>query len=241
MHHVSRLLPLALATAVAACGGDSNGPQAGFECLGQPLPTTAPASISIEGEILQNVLAPTPEGQAVVTAFRTGDTTTLAVDTSDTPGRYTMSFATGSLPVDGYIRVTDSTHILAYAYPAVPLAANDTQNVQMVSSSEFTTLAYAAGVTPVAGKGFIGVVVRNCAGAPISGAIVTTNPAGTVRYNAGGLPSSSAQSTAADGIAYVANVGPGDVQVQASGGGHTLRAHTINARADAITLTEVRP
>jgi len=70
---------------------------------------------------------------------------------------------------------------------------------------------------------------------------VSSTPAGTVRYNAGGGPSSSATSTASDGIAYIANVTAGNVTVQANASGHTLRQHVVNARADVITLTEIQP
>jgi len=177
-----------------------------------------------------------------VYGFRTGDTTHLAGDTTNTPGQYSLPIPTGGTPVNGYLAISDSGHhIDTYAYPAVPLAADVTENVLMVSRSEFSFLAAAAGITPVAGDGFIGVVVRNCQGAPVAGATVTSMPAGAVRYNAGGGPSSTATATAADGVAYIANVAPGNVTVQATASGHALRQHTVNARANAITLTEIQP
>ena len=231
-----------LAAGLAACGSDSTGPAAGFECIGQALPTTAPALINVTGMVSSNVLSPAPVHGAYVYAFRRGDTTHLAGDTTDTPGRYSVDITTRGTPVDGYLAVSDSGHhIDTYAYPAVPLASNQIENVLMISSTEFTFLAAAAGVTPVAGDGFIGVVVKNCAGTPIAGATVTSSPAGTVRYNAGGAPSSSATSTADDGVAYIANVAAVNVTVMASASGHTLRQHIVNARADAITLTEIQP
>src|SRR5439155_23440210 len=125
--------------------------------------------------------------------------------------------------------------------PGVPLAAAVTGTVLRGSGSEFSFLAAAAGISPVAGDGFIGLVVRNCQGTPMAGATVTSMPAGTVRYNAGGAPSSSATATAADGVAYIANVAAVNVTVMASASGHTLRQHIVNARADAITLTEIQP
>jgi hypothetical protein len=243
MHRTTYTLPFALiAAALAACSSDSSGPTAGFECLGQALPTTAPPLVNVSGMVTANVLSPGPVPHAFVYGFRTGDTTHLAGDTTNTPGQYSVAIPTGGTPVNGYLAISDSGHhIDTYAYPAVPLAADVTENVLMVSSSEFSLLAASAGITPVAGDGFIGVVVRNCQGTPVGGATVTSSPAGTVRYNAGGLPSSTATFTAADGIAYIANVVPGNVMVQATASGHTLRQHTVNARADAITLTEIQP
>src|SRR2546428_12235569 len=243
MHPATRPLPFALiAAALAACSGNSNGPSAGFECLGQALPTTAPALVNVTGMVTANVLSPNPVPHAFVYGFRTGDTTHLAGDTTDTPGRYSVAILTGGLPVNGYLAISDSGHhIDTYAYPAVPLAADVTENVLMVSSSEFSFLAAAAGISPVACDGFIGLVVRNCQGTPIAGATVTSMPAGTVRYNAGRAPSSSATATAADGVGYIANVAPGNLTVQATASGQTLRQHTVNARANAITLTEIQP
>jgi hypothetical protein len=242
MHRATRTLPLAfIAAALAACGSDSSGPAAGFECLGQALPTTAPALITVTGQVKQNALNPNALGGASVFAFRTGDTTTLAADTSNTPGFYSLSISTGGTPVNGYIRVTEGSHIPTYAYPAVPLAGDATENVLMITSTEFAIIAGAANITPVAGDGFIGLIVKNCAGTPIAGATVTSSPAGDVRYNAGGIPSSSATVTDSTGVAYIANVAAGNVTVRATAKGHTLREHVVNAQADAITLTEIQP
>jgi hypothetical protein len=243
MHRGTRTVPFSLiAIALVACSSNSSGPTAGFECLGQPLPTTAPATVSVSGRITQNFTSPTALRGAYVVAFRTGDTTKLATDSSKTNGLYSVSITTGGTPVDGYIRVTDSTrHLPTYAYPPVPLAASETTDVFMPTASEFSFLAAAAGITPVNGDGFIGVLVKDCSGAAIVGATVASTPAGTVRYNAGGVPSSSATATDSTGVAYIANVSAGNVTVQATASGHTLRQHVVNARANAITLTQIKP
>ncbi len=240
MHCATRTLPLALiAAAVAACGS-SNGPDAGFACLGQALPTTAPATIVITGQVT-DIVTHNPVSSAPVFAFRSGDTTTLAADTTNTPGFYSLTISTGATPVDGYVRVVESGHMTTYAYPAQPITRDTLDNISMVTPAEFSLLAGAAGITPQPGKGFIGVLVKDCTGAGITGATVSTTPAATVLYNVAGVPSSSATATAGDGIAYVANVTAGDVTVKASASGHTLRQHIVNARADVITLTEIRP
>jgi hypothetical protein len=238
MIRVLRAIPVALI--VAACGGsDSNGPAAGFECLGQPLPTTAPALVNLTGQV--RTYTNSAISGAGVVAFRVGNATPLDSTTSNTPGQYSIGITTGGTPVDGYLRVTDGTHLPTYAYPAVPLATDITENVLMVSSTEFGVLAAAAGITPVAGKGFIGIVVKNCQGVAIAGAKVSTNPAGEIRYSAAGIPSSTATSTDSTGVAFVANVTAGNVTIMATASGHTLRQHVVNATADAITLTEIQP
>ncbi|HEV8382398.1 MAG TPA: hypothetical protein VGQ29_12470 [Gemmatimonadales bacterium] len=241
MYRVLRPLPLALTAAVlAACGKDSSGPAPGFECLGQPLPTTAPSSITIAGQTKGNLLSQTALSGVEIIVSRTG-TDTLGADTSDTPGFFSISVTTGGTPVDGHLQLKKSGYLSTYAYPSRPLAADDDETVLMINPTEFSALAATAGVTPQAGKGFVGVIVRNCAGEPLEGATVTSSPTGTVRYNLGGLPSSTATSTAADGIAYIANVTAGNVTVQSTASGHTLRQHVVNARADAITVTQIQP
>src|SRR6266702_2746005 len=214
MHRAMPLLAL-IAAGLAACGGDSSGPDARFACLGQALPTTAPATIVITGQAA-DIVTQGPVSSAPVFAFRTGDTTTLAADTTDTPGFYSLTISTSGTPVDGYVRVTASGHITTYAYPAQPIPRDTLDNISMVTPAEFSLLAAAAGITPQLGKGFIGVLVKDCTGTAITGATVSTTPAATVLYNVAGVPSSSATATASDGVAYVANVTAGDVTVKAS-------------------------
>jgi hypothetical protein len=231
---------LLLLTATAACG-DSSGPALGFECLGAPLPTTAPATVTVSGQIRQNALSPTALGNAIIDAFRTGNPTALVTDTSNTPGFYSLSISTGGAPVDGYLRVTHSGQVDTYAYPSRPLFMDLMTNVLMPTSNELAFLGTAVGVTQAAGNGFIGVVVKNCAGTALAGATVSTNPPGTVKYNSGSTPSSTATSTSSDGVAYVFNVTAGNVTVMANASGNVLRQHVVNARANVVTLTEIQP
>ena len=230
-----------LSVVIVACGGDSSGPAEGFGCVDDPLPTTAPALVTVNGAIRANALTPGPVSNAIVTAYRVGAPDTIASDTSNTPGDYAVSITTGGTPVNGYLKVTHSGQLDTYAYPSRPLSASLTTNVLMPTQSEIDFLGLAVGVTQSASNGFIGVVVKDCFGATVAGATVSTTPAGTVRYNAAGAPSSTATSTSADGVAYVFNVPAGDVTVRANGGGETLRQHVVNARANVITLTEIQP
>ena len=226
--------------ALAACGGDSNGPDARFACLGATLPTTAPSVVTVSGQTKGNVLSQNALGGVEIIVSRTG-TDTLGADTSDTPGRYSVTIATGGTPVSGHLQLKKSGYLPTFAYPSRPLFQDDTTNVLMITPSEFTALAAAASIAPTAGAGFIGLVVSDCQGNPLAGATVTSNPAATIRYNVAGFPNQTATSTAADGVAYIVNVTAGTVQINATASGHALRQVVVNARADAITLTEIQP
>ena len=236
-----RFVFIGLSIAIVACGGDSTQPAPGFECVNDALPTTAPALVQVDGRILGNALSPGPVSGAIVTAFKTGVAESLAVDTSNTPGQYAVSISTGNTPVNGYLRVVASGKVDTYAYPARPLAGNLTTNVLMPTQSELDFLGVAVSVSQSGTNGFIGVVVRDCSGNPVAGATVSTNPAGTYKYNSAGAPSGTATSTVDDGVAYVFNVPAGNVTVRANGGGVTLREHAVNARAGKVTLTEIQP
>ena len=236
-----RYLLLGLSIIIAACGSDSSGPAEGFGCVNDALPTTAPALVAVNGSIRANFLSPGPVSNAIITAYRIGAPDTIASDTSTTPGDYAVSITTGGTPVNGYLKVTHSGQLDTYAYPSRPLAANLTTNVLMPTQSELDFLGVAVGVTQSASNGFIGVVVKDCFGATVAGATVSTSPGGTVKYNSNGAPSTSATSTSTDGVAYVFNVPAGDVTVRANGGGETLRQHVVTARAGTVTLTEIQP
>jgi len=231
-----------VALVLAACSNGSTGPGAGFECLGKPLPTTAPSTVHVTGQTKYNALNPTALQSASVRAFKTSDTTTaLDSTTSDGSGNYTLTIATGRTPVDGYVRVTKTGYLATYGFPAVPLSADATDNILVLTSSEFGTLASLVGESPTPGDGFIAIVVTDCAGNPLTGATVASNPPGRIHYNAAGAPSSSATSTYTDGVAYIFNVAAGDVTIFGTASGHALRQHVVNARANAVTLTQIQP
>ena len=254
MARFTRPLPtLVLALVITACSKNSYSPNPpppappppppppSFSCLGQPLPTTAANSVVVSGVVQSNLANLTALAGAQVDAYRTGNATALGTTTSAANGSYTLTLATGGAPLDGYVRVTKATYRDTYAYPPAPLVVNATQSLYLLTTAEFNLLASVAGITPVAGSGAIAVVVSDCNGTAVAGATVSTTPSSTVRYASGGVPSTTATATAADGVAYVFNVAAGDVVVRADSGTKTLRAHTVNARADAVTITVVAP
>jgi hypothetical protein len=230
---------------LAACGGDGGGGPSSnpgpFDCLGEPLPTTAGDPLVVTGIVRSNPITPAALAGAQVIGYRTGNATRLDSTASDANGNYTLTLATGGQPLDGYVRVFKSGYIDTYGYPPAPLVASATQSALLITTSDLAALGMLAGVTQSAGKGLIALVVSDCNGTPLAGATVSSNPAGTLRYNSGGFPSSSATATSADGVAYILNVTAGDVVVSASATSHVLRSHTVNARADVVTLTGVTP
>ncbi len=249
-------------TLAAGCGGDDpvavdaaapdatiidatvppDGPPDRFACLGDPLPTVAADPIDVGGETSEvGAGGATPLAGVVVTLFSAGDAV-LGNDTSDAQGLYSVNLATGGTPLDGYLRATAAGYLDTYLYPPAPLAAStDAARAIMVTPGTFSLLANLAGVKPAKGAGNVLVIVLDCDDAPVQGAVVTASPAGTVRYNSGTFPSDTATSTAADGIAYILNVAPGTVTVDATVNGMSLREHDVVARSGTLTTTIVGP
>jgi hypothetical protein len=212
---------------VAACGKSSTAPKpTGYECLGQAYPTTAPASITVSGTVADFLSGPLVG--ASVYAFKTGTAAAIDSATTDAAGAFSMTVSTGGTPLNGYLKASKSGYIDTYAYPSAPLPASATISVPVVTSAEFNLLATQAKVTPVAGKGALGIRPVDCTGAAVTGATVTTNPASS--------PYADGQ-----GDFFVFNVAPGSVDVGATFQSHTFHGHTITAVADAVTITIIAP
>jgi hypothetical protein len=229
-----RIAYLIAAVGLIGCGDDG-----GSTLDGPVVPTT----VTVTGTTYDVGLGGrTPIGGVSVQAFEEGGTTAVAMTTSAADGTYTLSITTNGSSLDGYVLGKLAGKKDNYLYPAGPLTADiSNATVLMLSQSIFDASFTIAQVSPEPGKGWIGVQVYDGANAGVAGVTVSTQPAGTVKYNgANGLPTANGTATMADGIAYVFNVGPGDVTISASGGGQTFRSHRVNARADQVTTTLVQ-
>ena len=212
---------------IAACSKSSTAPKdTAYECLGQAYPTTAPGSITVSGTVSDFLSGPL--SGAKVFAFKTGTATAIDSATTDAGGAFGMSVLTGGTPLDGYLKASATGYIDTYAYPSAPLPASAVITVPMVTSSEFNILAGQAKVTPVAGKGALGIRPVDCTGAAVTGATVTTSP-------------SASQYADGQGDFFVFNAPPGSIDVGASFQSHTFHGHTIVAVADAVTITIIAP
>ena len=242
---------------VTACGGGGGGDNPDPDASDLPdvpdaIPaadaeTQAPAMITIAGIAGEGgISGTTPVPGVMVALFRTSDESTPVVtDTSDAQGAFSLTVATGGVPVDGYLRVTmpGGTYLDSYIYPPAPYAADSSGNdANLVTRSNFDLLATFAQGNQQPGMGFVAMIVLDDAGAPVEGATVASSPASaTYRYDdASGFPSASATATASDGFSYMFNV-PGRVMVSAMKPGHSFRSHAVFARPDAFTTTAIAP
>lgn len=226
-----------------------------FVCNGQPNPTTAPATISISGSTDEiSATGYSPVSGATVDLFLAGGITPVGT-TMSTGIDATWAFndiATSGIALDGFLRATfpAGNRKTVFVYPPRPIFEDNANVVVATVSQDLIDLV----INPALADpdqdpalGGIGVLVTDCLGNPLAGAVVTTSPAGTqVLYrNAAGEPDPTATSTGPDGIGIVFNVAPGNVVVDALYQSYDMRQHTIvvkkigdpdNALATTIVL-----
>ena len=230
---------------LAACGGGSGGPGGGGGD-GGGVDTPAGSMITISGiSSSVGISGRTPLGGVAIAVFKASDDSLIAMTTSDaTTGVFSISAPSNGAAIDGYLKATIATYKDTYLYPPGPLSS-DFANVPVLMLTQSTqNLAnqLAGAAAPSATKAWIGGIIDDAAMTPVMGAVLTSSPAGEIKYNGNaGIPQAQATSTAADGIAYSMNVAAGDVTLGATKTGTTFHAHTIKARADKVTLTLVTP
>jgi len=234
---------LALALALAACGGSSSSNPDGSTGGTADAPP-APAMVTFSGNVSSKGLSSMPLSGVTLGAYGEGSTTAVATATSGASGNFTMTIPTGGTALQGYVKATFSGYLDTYLYPPTAVAADTTGvTVFMVTQSTLDTLSYnLCKDQQDAAKGVIGVEVMDASKATVAGAVVSSNPmAMSYCYNSGGFPSSSVHMTDTDGIGYVINVAAGNVTVSATKSGATFASHQVNARAGALTLTIIQP
>lgn len=207
-------------------------------------PPVVPQMISIGGIASERSIS----GETVVAGVTmalyasSNEATPIAMATTDAQGKYTIMAMTSGAPIDGFIKATKSGYVDLYMYPATPFIADEADaGVNMMTPSNKDFLNSLAGGNQMAGKGMIGLQIRDAGGNPVEGATVSSTPAsGGYRYtNSSGLPSANATATAADGVAFMFNVPSGAITVTATKAGKTFKAHAVLARADKFTTTSV--
>ncbi len=232
---------------------------ANLDCLGASLPDTAPDPLTITGTVynpgIPGITNDTLIVGADVESFLRGDETTpIATTASTTGGAFVLSASNGTqMPVNAYVRATASGYWSTYLYPPTPVFTDQTGvQVVMTTKTQAGLVQNLTGVTIDPEKGWVSVLVLDCNGDPVEGATVTSSPAAgdTAYQDAGGVPSTSASATSSSGVALLFNVPVGDVELNATVSGMTLRPNTVQVHATnagmsgqphAITTTAIVP
>ncbi len=215
-------------------------------CADNPAPTTAPTEIVLSGNVSEVTLGgATPVTEATVEAVGITNDQPVASTTSAAQGAFSLTVQTGGVPLDGYARLTKTGLRRTVVYPPAPLSASFAGlPAPMASQSTFGTLASLAGATQDdTTNGALLVLVTDCAGDAVDGAIVTATQGGTavgtvIDLGELGQP----------GAFAVFNVPAGVTTVGATYDGQAFRSHDVKAFAASsaapdgtITATLIQP
>lgn len=222
-------------------------PSYDFTCFGSAQGSSAPASITVSG----TTYTITQQGSAAVAgvtvdAYKTGVVAPLATGTSDGSGNYSLTVATGTMPLAGYVTGSKSGDRTTYMYPANPLVADLAMApVLMISETTFQLLVTQLLMTTQddANNGVVIAAAVDCQNKPITGATVTIEQGGSAAGSAQDLSQYGFPGTLA------LNVPDGNTDVGASYGGMTFPPHIVVAHKKpngqgalgTLTITVVRP
>jgi hypothetical protein len=238
---------------LAACGGGGGGNSMGDDDGPMPdakvfmdAPPVVPQTFMISGTVTERGLNGTsPVAGVTVAAFASSNASTaVGMATTDAQGLFALTVMTNGMPLDGYLLATKSGYVDLYMYPTSPFIKNYTDaDLNMITPGNKDFLSSLASGNQMAGKGLIGLAVLDMAGMPVAGATVSSTPAaGAYRYTgSNGLPSGSATTTSADGVAFMFNMPSGPITISATKSGMTFKSHVVTAPADKMTTTAITP
>jgi len=241
----------AAVTADAAGQADS-GPEveadampADLGCIGDPLPPDAVNPVTVSGTVIKIDAGGQPaalEGAIVELRRASNDRAMDDNAPGGTPadGSFSLSGRTRGNPLEAYLHASADGVAPTRVYPPLPL----TSDLAMVPVPTFTPLVLGF-LSPdqEPENGIVVVAVLDCSGTPIQGATVSSTPeAGEVVYaGANGLPDPGATSTGAQGFAFLLNVPPGPVTVEATASEMALLGHEVASVGGEVTTTIIVP
>jgi hypothetical protein len=205
-------------------------------------PSGAMVKVSGKATVVDSNLNSQPAANAPVDFFRLPDEVSIAQATTDPNGAYSLAVPAGTT---GYVRVrgnvvVDSLDTLEY--PAHPFGADTTLDVPLYSRTAINTLANLGAASQPASAAFGIAIAVTAAGAPISGAVVSTQPTSQVRYtNSAGQPSPTLGSTGPNGVAMMFAMAQQVTTFTSSMSGAPLVTRQIKVGTSSTYLIELKP
>lgn len=225
-------------------GGEADAMPADLGCIGDPLPTEAANPVTVSGGVIEIDLGGQSAVQGAIVEFRRASTDRVLDDNAPggTPadGSYSLSGRTRGNPLMAYLHSSADELTSTRLYPPLPLTAD----LGMIPIPMFTPVILEF-LSPdqEPDNGIVLVIVLDCSGMPIMGATVSSTPeAGEVVYAGdNGAPDPAATGTGAQGLAYLLNVPPGTVTVDASANDMALFGHDVGSVGGELTTTIILP
>jgi len=226
---------LALGALLTGCVIEEKVEGPDLACAGQPLPATAPRSVTVDG-FVQNLQGGTALADVTIEPFSSG--LPLAVTSSSAAGTFSYTHETGGVPNNDFVKATKTGFLDTFSFPGAPIAGDDHIEVRMVTMAE--VMAFNDQIPIDLTKGIIFMRLVDCNQSPVQGATVSSSPAGTIAYFQQGQPSAATQ-TDPSGIVMILNLPPGEVTLTGSLGTVPLRASSLTPTPGAFVITQLQP
>jgi hypothetical protein len=238
---------------------DAPPPMYDLSCLNDPAPTTAADPITVAGTTVQLSQTGDPIPNVAVAVFKNGTTAPLATVTSDATGAFTTgNIATGTMPIDGYVRAVapldgttgEPVYRSTYLYPPSVVATSLADvPVLMISVATFSQISGIGGGQDDSANGALFFAVTDCTLSQqslIAEATVKVQRNGTDVGNVVNLGSFIPQLA---GTFVALDVPDGPATITASYNGMTFPAQNVAAykkpsgtgAVGTMTVTVVRP
>ena len=154
----------------------------------------------------------------------------MAQTSSAEDGGYALALPSGGEPVRAYITLRKPGMLPTVLVPDGPLDADLVALYSPVTSdSTVSSLYLAGGVVRKSAAGTLGIMVVDCDGTPVPGAVVTVAPppAAMLYTDDAGSACPSSDATGAAGLVYALGVPLGTISVTAAKPGVTFFSHEI--------------
>jgi hypothetical protein len=222
-----------------------------FGCLGAALPGTAPDPLTLSGTASTvNLLFQASKAPGAVIQAYKGATATGAAATADANGAFSISIASGGMPVAAYLKGTLAGNEDFYLFPPAPVST-PLQNapVGFLSASTLATVRNLAfnNSPPTVDATTVGTLILyivDCNGAAVAGATVTATengaPVGTKTLYFDNLNFNATQTTA-KGLVVIFDVPPGTLTINSKVGTMDLRTNVVTVHAASVHAAQISP
>lgn len=217
-------------------------------CAGNTTPPAVAATITVSGtvnDVSLGGLNPLAGATAAACTADCVDANLLATATPD-PTTASGDFTTGPLTtggnaIDGYLRITKSTHWPTRIYPFAPLTGDLLDTPTAMITDNLVGMIGILGEPQQAGNGIVIVLATDCSAGltGVGGAVVSVNvgqdEVGDEPFDVGAFQSELS------GVYLITNVPPGDVVVKVSYNGTNFLDNTASVVANGVSAVQMRP
>jgi hypothetical protein len=211
---------------------DAMPPKGDFTCNGKALPNPN-GSVKITGAV-GDLSTGSTLPNVTINGYLAGNASPAMTVTTDSQGKFTATIPTGA-PLDAYIKATLPNYADSYAYPATPIYRDTSFVIYMIPAAKLSTFGDPAKVNVV-------LQVADCAGQPLAGATLATQPSGDpIQYYNTSNPNVGGKATDSSGTAFDSGIAPGSITLTGEDGPFALRPVTFPGAANTITNVWIQP